>query len=228
MPSATSDTSGLVTGTNDAAGDVASDIDNLALNAGSESLSPDTRSTDTTTSAGADTGVSDSTRTMARSLGWLSIALGALELLRPRDSADAAGSSSSRGLVQAYGLREITTGIGLLTARDPEPWLWARVGGDALDLATLITDLRSSNPKSRQTAIAIAAVLGVTVLDVLCAKAAHEQSKAPAEAPRDYSDRVGMPLSPEEMRGSARDSLEVPSDMQIPSALRPYKVETFH
>jgi len=162
---------------------------------------------------------------MARGLGWFSIALGAWELLRPRGTADATGSRRSSSLIQAYGLRELTTGIGLLTARDPEPWLWARVSGDALDLATLVTDLRSPNPKARNTALAIAAVLGVTVIDALCAKAAHDQAQAPQEPPRDYSDRVGMALSPEEMRGSARDSLQVPADMQTPSALRPYALD---
>jgi hypothetical protein len=167
-----------------------------------------------------------SVENVARGLGWFSIALGAWELLRPRGAADATGSQRSSALIKAYGLRELTTGIGLLTARDPEPWLWARVSGDALDLATLVTDLRSPHAKTRNTAIAIAVVLGVTVIDALCAKAAHDQAQAPQEPPRDYSDRVGMALSPEEMRGTARSSLQVAPDMQTPSALRPYALDS--
>ena len=29
------------------------------------------------------------------------------------------------------------TGVGILASRSPAPWLWARVAGDGLDMATL-------------------------------------------------------------------------------------------
>jgi hypothetical protein len=200
------------------------DDPSLAGSPRSDGSSPGAGDTESNLSAKAKAALS--VENMARGLGWFSIALGAWELLRPRSTADATGSKSSSTLIKAYGLRELTTGIGLLTARDPEPWLWARVSGDALDLATLVTDLRSPHAKTRNTAIAIAAVLGVTVIDALCAKAAHDQAQAPQEPPRDYSDRVGMALSPEEMRGTARSSLQMPPDMQTPSALRPYALDS--
>src|SRR5256885_2280475 len=76
-------------------------------------------------------------RSVARGLGWFSIGLGLAELLLPRVVARAVGMPGRERTVQAYGLREIATGIALLKARDPTPWLLARVGGDALDLATL-------------------------------------------------------------------------------------------
>lgn len=40
-------------------------------------------------------------------------------------------------LIRAYGVREIAKGVGILTSPNPTPWLWGRVAGDALDLATL-------------------------------------------------------------------------------------------
>jgi hypothetical protein len=160
---------------------------------------------------------------MAKGLGWFSIALGLAELLAPDATARATGARHGKNLLQAYGAREIATGIGLLTAKDPQPWLWARVAGDALDLATLAADLGSGNDKRRNTAWSMLAVLGVTALDVYAAETARRAAAEQAKPVRDYSDRVGMALSPEEMRGKAREVLQqVPQDMQTPTALRPY------
>jgi hypothetical protein len=159
---------------------------------------------------------------MAKGLGWFSIALGVAELLAPKATAQATGVNFGKNLLQAYGVREIATGIGLLTSKDPQPWLWARVAGDALDLATLAADLASNNNKRRNTAMALIAVMGVTALDVWAADTARREARRNAEPPRDYSDRVGMALSPDEMRGKARDAMQSATDLQTPSALRPY------
>ncbi len=89
---------------------------------------------------------------IAQGLGWFSVGLGLIEVLAPRASLRATGSRADPALVRACGVREIVTGIGLLTARDPAPWLWARVGGDALDIATLASDLDDRNGGRRRTA----------------------------------------------------------------------------
>src|SRR3954471_18313965 len=68
---------------------------------------------------------------LARFLGWFSIGLGMAELLAPREMARL-GGVRQEGLLQAYGLREIATGIGILSSPQPAGWLWARVAGDAL------------------------------------------------------------------------------------------------
>jgi hypothetical protein len=159
---------------------------------------------------------------LAKGLGWFSIALGVAELLAPRAAAQATGVRYGKNLLQAYGVREIATGIGLLTSKDPQPWLWARVAGDALDIATLATDLGSNNLRRRNTALSLVAVMGVTALDVWAADAARRAAKVSAQPVHDYSDRVGMALSPDEMRGKARDAMQAQGDMQTPSALRPY------
>jgi hypothetical protein len=159
---------------------------------------------------------------LAQGLGWFSIGLGVAELVAPDRLARFLGMAEHRELIRFYGLREVATGLGILAQDDPTPWLWGRVGGDVVDLATLAGGLGRGNPRSGNVGLAIAAVAGVTVLDVLCAQAL---SRRPRRRPRprlaDYSARRGMPRPPAEMRGAARD-FEVPRDMRIPEAMRPY------
>ena len=104
---------------------------------------------------------------LAHGLGWFSIGLGLAEVLAPRRLTRALGMEGAEMLVQAYGAREIATGIGILSSDDPKSWMWARVGGDAVDLATLAAGLQSDNPRKDNIGLAVAAVLGVTALDVI-------------------------------------------------------------
>lgn len=164
-------------------------------------------------------------RGIARVLGWFSIGLGVAELLAARPLARGVGLPARSGVVRGYGVREIATGIGLLNAREPAPWLWARVAGDALDLATLATARRPRGPRTRfgaplptGTALAVAAVAGVALVDLLAARGA---SRGPARASVDYGRRSGWPLPADEMRGAARN-FEAPRDFRIPEALRPW------
>ncbi len=159
-----------------------------------------------------------SVRRAARGLGWFSLGLGLAEVLMPGAVARATGMHGRETLVRACGMREIATGLGLLLARDPTPWLWARVAGDAVDLATLGAHVGRGNPRSTNAALAIAAVAGVTAIDALSARAAQHDRQPLAH---DYSDRRGLPLPPNEMRGAAMIDFDVPEDMQIPLALRP-------
>jgi hypothetical protein len=72
------------------------------------------------------------------------------------------------GLIQLYGAREVAAGIGCLTQTPATPYVWGRVAGDALDIATLAAYLGADNPKRGNVGVALATVLGVTMLDVLC------------------------------------------------------------
>ena len=154
------------------------------------------------------------TDVLARGLGIFSIALGFVELVAPRSITRALGMLGNDGLIQAYGVREIATGIGILASRDPTPWIWGRVAGDALDLATLATAVEQKNPKQENVGIAMAAVAGVTALDIYCAKTLSGESPEPLPPLRDYSDRSGLPRAPEAMRGVARRDFQVPPDMR--------------
>jgi hypothetical protein len=111
---------------------------------------------------------------LATFLGLFSIGLGLAEMMRPAKVAARTGIPY-RGLLRAYGLREVGAGVGILTARNPSGWLWARVAGDALDLATLAAAYAGGEGAGRRRAAeSFAAVAGVTVLDVVCAQA-HAQ-----------------------------------------------------
>ena len=61
-------------------------------------------------------------------------------------------------------------------------WVWARVAGDALDLGALGAALDTDETHRRNVAIASAAVVGVTALDVYCAvKLTQERGTALAQ-----------------------------------------------
>lgn len=108
---------------------------------------------------------------LAIGLGWFSIALGATELIAPRRLARAVGvPDASAATIRAFGAREFGNGLAILAQPDRAAWLWSRVGGDALDTSYLASALGSEDGERGRIAAALAAVLGVTALDVLCAK----------------------------------------------------------
>src|SRR3546814_2461250 len=82
----------------------------------------------------------------------------------------------SSDLLRTYGLREIGTGVGSLSLR-PAPALWTRVGGDALDLATLALGVRGNRRQRRNAVAAMAAVAGVGALDMVCATATAREAR---------------------------------------------------
>jgi hypothetical protein len=107
-------------------------------------------------------------RTVARCLGWFSLALGAAELIAPGRISRLLGVRKHDGLIRSYGIREVAAGLGLLMASQPTPWLWARVAGDAVDLGTLGAARRRS-PRTGAVDLALASVAAVTALDVAAA-----------------------------------------------------------
>lgn len=121
------------------------------------------------------------TRRLAVGLGWFSIALGTAELLAPHGVARLIGVKPGEATVttlRGYGAREIATGLAILAQPDESRWLWARVGGDALDLSTLGAAMRSSETSSGRAGSAAIAVLGVTALDILCARGLGRNGEA--------------------------------------------------
>jgi hypothetical protein len=123
---------------------------------------------------------------LARFLGWFSIGLGVTEIVAPGTLARLLGTRDNKTLVQGYGVREIVSGVGILSGvGSPTPWVWSRVGGDALDLATLGVALKESS-RPANVGIAIAMVAGITVLDVLCGAKLSDNADQEEEV-RDYS-----------------------------------------
>lgn len=140
---------------------------------------------------------------LARGLGYFSIALGALELIAPGGLNWALGMRPHNGLVRGFGLREIGAGTGILTQADPTPWVWARVAGDVLDLAALIAGASGRNRRRGNAVTALLMVVGVTALDVMCARELGTL-KQRSRRTHDYSNRSGFRSSPDQMRGQAR------------------------
>ena len=110
---------------------------------------------------------------LAVGLGWFSIGLGLAELAAPDAVARFIGlrdDETTTSVLRAYGGREIGNGLAILMQPDNPTWLWSRVGGDVLDLASLASAARGDYADQRRVAAASAAVLGVTALDVICAQ----------------------------------------------------------
>jgi len=111
-------------------------------------------------------------------LGWFSIGLGAAEVLAPRTVARLIGLNG-RGkpaVLRTSGLREIAAGIGILSQPQPVGWMWGRVAGDLMDLATLGSAARSDSTNRTRIAAATTAVLGVTALDVFYSRQLTRQT----------------------------------------------------
>ena len=100
-------------------------------------------------------------------LGWFSIGLGLAELAATGPLTRWLGVEDHAKLVRAYGLREVATGMSILMGSRIAPFLWGRVAGDAVDLASLGAAMRDDDSNRRNLAIAIGAVVGVTALDIL-------------------------------------------------------------
>jgi hypothetical protein len=110
---------------------------------------------------------------VARGLGWFSIGLGLAEIFTPGALARAIGIKDgpiTRTTMLACGAREIMAGIGILSQRRPRGFVWARVAGDAVDLALLGNAMSSKHNDRDRVAVATAAVSVITLLDVFTAR----------------------------------------------------------
>ena len=140
---------------------------------------------------------------ITQALGWFSIGLGLAQLAVPSRFTRWIGihdDDNNQTVVRAVGLREIASGVGLLTQSKPAGWLKARVGGDVMDLALLGGALRSGNAEPSQVATAMAAVAGITVLDMLATQQANEQ-QYPQQDGRRFDQRYNQPTGQQSSGG---------------------------
>ncbi len=103
-------------------------------------------------------------------LGWFSIGLGLAEILAPKAVGRAIGVGDHPAVLRALGVREIASGLGLLSQRGTAAWAWSRVGGDAMDLALPGAAARNPDADHRRIAIAATAVAGVAALDLYASR----------------------------------------------------------
>jgi uncharacterized membrane protein len=124
-------------------------------------------------------GTEDASERRARGLGWFSIGLGLAQIGAPRTVARLIGVSDddeTRNTMFAIGLREITSGIGILSRPRAAGWVWSRVGGDLMDLALLGKAMGSEDSDRGRVAAATAAVLGVTIVDFMTSQQLSQDS----------------------------------------------------
>jgi hypothetical protein len=141
---------------------------------------------------------------LGRGLGWFSIGLGLVELVAPQTITRALGMEGQENLIRSYGTREIGSGI-LSLSTEKNLGLWSRVGGDGLDIATLMTALRDDNPKKQNVSMALAMVAGITALDLVAAQSTtvpHSRSHGKRGM---YRDRTGFPKGLQAVKAAARD-----------------------
>ncbi|MFN2637828.1 MAG: SRPBCC family protein [Gemmatimonadaceae bacterium] len=119
---------------------------------------------------------------LTQALGWFSVGLGVAELFAPQAVARLIGVDEEEHttVFRAYGIREVAAGIGILTRPKPTYWMWNRVIGDAIDLASLGKAMRSADTNKTRLTTATIAVLGVTALDILCSLSLTSESNPAA------------------------------------------------
>lgn len=132
---------------------------------------------------------------LVRGLGWFSIGLGLAEFLAPRLVCRFIGVKPRSGLVRLLGLREIASGVGLLSQPEKGPWLKSRVAGDAMDLGLLGMGFLDEDTNVAQLALATTAVAGVTALDVLATREISEDAGMRAPEPGEKCGSVHLKRS---------------------------------
>jgi uncharacterized membrane protein len=118
---------------------------------------------------------------LARGLGWFSVGLGLAELAMPRMLARAIGvdpRGRTEAAIRAMGARELANGLGILARPERALPLWARVAGDAIDLALLGWALGAKRTHTQRLVGAIASVVGVAALDVLASRRTGRAQRA--------------------------------------------------
>jgi uncharacterized membrane protein len=168
---------------------------------------------------------------MARGLGWFSVYLGMAEVVAPRTVARLSGVPPRRGLVRAFGLREMASGVGILSKRRPTGWVWSRVAGDAVDLIALATALGSARSRRGRVLAATAAVAGVTALDVLTGRRlSRADGGATSDSPNGVRIRTAITIqrSADDIYRFWRDVGNLPGAMRHLESVQTYGERRSH
>jgi hypothetical protein len=70
-------------------------------------------------------------------------------------------------IIRAFGIREITAGVGLLALRSKKPWLYFRLAGDVVDVTAMSLAMTSKKARRGRIAAATAAVAPIVVMDAV-------------------------------------------------------------
>ena len=164
-----------------------------------------------------------------QALGWLSIGLGLTALLAPRAVGNLTGLGRQTNLLRLVGVRELVSGIGLLTQENKTPWLWSRVLGDTMDLAVLGGAALSGRRDSRRAMGATAVVAAITAADIAASirqTALKRDERSRADAYVEKSIIVNK--SPEECFAFWRDLTNLPKFMSTVESVTPLDDQRMH
>jgi uncharacterized membrane protein len=147
-------------------------------------------------------------------LGWVALGLGATQLVAPKSFARFIGVSEDHStVIRLCGVREVATGLGMLSEKAAPSAAAARVAGDALDLALLSAAMQSDSSDRNRVAATIATVLGVTAMDVTAASTTTVPWLQ-TSIPNSFSAQVAINASPERLYGLWRDVQNLPRFME--------------
>ena len=162
---------------------------------------------------------------IAEGLGWFSVGLGLAQLFAPRAVSRIVGVPAAPAFMRLCGLREIACGIGILTSRQPLPWVQARVAGDALDLAALAGSAILASSSGSRIAVAMSAAGAVTALDVYCSRALAE---ADAKVPRHTMTVIVVNRPADVLYRYWRDFENLPQIMPHIESVQPLGEDVYH
>ena len=150
---------------------------------------------------------------LSRGLGLFSVGLGLAELAVPRVLARAIGvdpHGRTSTTIRALGARELVNGLGILLRPRASLPLWARVAGDAIDLAFLAWAFGAKRTSTQRLVGAIASVAGVAALDVI---ASRGTAKAERDAERPVTRSITIYKPTADVYAFWRDFEQLPRAM---------------
>jgi uncharacterized membrane protein len=166
--------------------------------------------------------------TLNRSLGWFSIGLGLTQLLAPKALGRAIGVGDQSTMMRLCGMREIASGVGLLSGKAPAAFSTARVLGDVMDLALLGASLGSAQANPSRIAAAATAVASVTAVDVYASKLDIQNSMARASQDVPVTVTLAINSPPEKLYEFWRKFENLPRFMQNLESVRETGDRTSH
>lgn len=167
---------------------------------------------------------------LAQGLALFSVGLGAAQVLAPAALARLTGvgdTGRKRTVMFGCGWRELAAGVGIFVQRRPTAWLWARVAGDVMDLALLVSAFGGRRSDAGRIGVSLGAVAGVTALDVIAAvrmgglEAAERSGRIPESRQLQVRRSVTINRAPDEVYAFWRDLRRLPQFMVHLAAVEP-------
>jgi uncharacterized membrane protein len=148
-----------------------------------------------------------------QALACFSIGLGLIELLAPRRLGRLIGAGDHPAIFRLCGLREIASGVALLSPRAAPIAARSRQAGDAMDLVLLGAAFGSRDARPVRLALATTTVLGVSAVDAYAARL-HSRTGGKAPAPVPVSVSIAINSTPQKLYAFWRDVENLPRFMQ--------------